>query len=745
MLLKKISFLFFIFCFFVFHSSAQHFTRCDTIPVFENSKQLKFPWQGGHDYCQFSNLDINNDGINDLFVFDRTGNKISCYISKGTKGVVDYLDSTIKYAPYFPTLQFWVLCVDYNCDGKADIFTSSVNPSGIRVYKNISAPFGPPQFVLEKNYLYAGANFIPANSIGIPAITDVDGDGDIDILTYAAGNFTMDLYINQSKDLYGNCDSLTFNKYGGCWGHFQEGGSSSCAIGLHTCSIANPTGEKTAQTNDDNGSSCSLCLDLNGDGIKELLLGQSSCCTLMQLDNNGTPDTADIVSYTTNFPANTPVNVHYNPCGFYADVNNDSIRDLIVSPNLANVSVNNESIWYYENSGTDNNPTFSRKTRSFLQEEMIDVGQGADPVFFDYDNDGLQDLIISNYVMAFDSCAAVYSYGVRAFKNIGSASSPKFSLADTDYATIAVQLPNITNKHLTFGDVNNDGDNDLFIGDYNGNLHYFTNTAPIGQPANFVLTQANYKDANNTIIDVGSNATPQLIDIDRDGDLDLIVGDRDGDLNFFQNIGTKTVPSYSLVSNFFGGVDAMKPCCTGFSVPFIYDFGGKYKMLLGSEATRGITGPNTGWIWMFDSIENNLAGKFHPLDSMVQKIWEGPHMIPFGKDINGDGKMDLAIGNYCGGVAIYLGDTLTTGILETAQINEFDFSIFPNPTNNQFTVYGFQFPVQIQILNSLGQIIFEKYISEKQELIKLNEPAGIYFCKVSGRNFSKTKKLIVLK
>src|SRR3990172_2656333 len=137
-----------------FNSFAQHYTRTDTIAVYVNSDTLKFPWAGGHNYCQFSDVDLNFDGIKDLFVFDRTGNKITTYINGGTPNKVDYTHAP-QYEKMFPDLQYWALLADYNCDGKEDIFTASIYPQAqaIRVYKNTSTSPNNLQFTLVNTVL----------------------------------------------------------------------------------------------------------------------------------------------------------------------------------------------------------------------------------------------------------------------------------------------------------------------------------------------------------------------------------------------------------------------------------------------------------------------------------------------------------------------------------------------------------------------------------------------------------------
>ena len=89
-----------------------------------------------------------------------------------------------------PNLQEWVLLRDYDCDGNPDIFTSVQN--GIHVYKNnTTAPLNP-QFELVAGPLLASYDFgagddilpVVCISLDVPAIQDLDGDGDLDIISF---------------------------------------------------------------------------------------------------------------------------------------------------------------------------------------------------------------------------------------------------------------------------------------------------------------------------------------------------------------------------------------------------------------------------------------------------------------------------------------------------------------------------------------------------------------------------------
>ena len=103
------------------------------VVVLKNNQVIKNPWAGGINFGQVSTMDLNNDGREDLVVFDKVGSRVTTYIDTKTSGNPDF-----KYAPeyrkYFPKAVEWMLLRDYNCDGKKDVFIG--DNGGIRVYTN---------------------------------------------------------------------------------------------------------------------------------------------------------------------------------------------------------------------------------------------------------------------------------------------------------------------------------------------------------------------------------------------------------------------------------------------------------------------------------------------------------------------------------------------------------------------------------------------------------------------------------
>ncbi|MFM7682833.1 MAG: FG-GAP-like repeat-containing protein, partial [Bacteroidota bacterium] len=168
-----------VFCQFQFNYS-------DSIPVFKNGNALKDPWAGGLNYAQVSDIDFDFDGDLDLLVFDRSADQIRLFENK-QEGTAHYY----KFKPdgnlLFPNdIRYRLTAIDYNQDGKNDLFTYGIG--GIKVYKNIGNSSVGLQWQIAKNLLYSdnwGTQLnLYVSSADIPAIVDVDLDGDVDVLTY---------------------------------------------------------------------------------------------------------------------------------------------------------------------------------------------------------------------------------------------------------------------------------------------------------------------------------------------------------------------------------------------------------------------------------------------------------------------------------------------------------------------------------------------------------------------------------
>lgn len=677
--------------FSVLSAFAQYsFTRWDTLKVNDGSYLIN-PWAGGFNNPQFSEIDLNGDAIMDLLVFDRSTDRCYTFVNGGASSTTDYTHNKY-FESHFPKLTDWVLLVDYNCDGLMDIFTSAED--GIRVYRNDYNT--QLQFTLVKDVIKADGFDLYVSKWDIPAIDDVDGDGDLDILTFDIPGDYMEFYENISMDNYAICDSIEYTLSSSCWGEFAEefGGcnvyiDSTCS-GLFTSDNSRSAGHAGSTT---------LAIDLDGDIDKELIIGDLACSYQYMLTNGGTPTVPDITAVTVNYPAPTPINISTFPAAFNIDLNNDGLKDLISAPNGISVSEDRYSAWYYTNIGTASVPVFSYQQTNVLQDGMIDVGTGATPVFFDYNSDGLQDLLVANYGHYQFSSTPISK--VLLYENIGSATIPEFQFVTDDYENLSsVGLQEAI--FPAFGDIDGDGDADMMIGNNFGYLHYFENIAGSGNVADFVLAQPFFQDNTGASIDVGQYAAPQIVDVNKDGLLDLLIGERDGVLNYYRNTGTTTAPEFTLITSNLGGVD-VKPQgeVTGYSTPLltILDSTGAYNLLVGSQ---------DGYIHHYSNIDGNLGGAFILEDSVYQNIFEGNGAIITGNDINNDNVVDLIVGNLSGGVAIYKGSG--TPYVPKPPIGEFDVIIYPNPGYSEVTIniggVGANDVAEIKVYDLQGRLVY---------------------------------------
>ena len=120
------------------------------------------------------------------------------------------------------------------------------------------------------------------SSADIPAIVDVDGDLDLDILTFSIAGDHVEYHKNMSKELFGHCDSLIYVLKNKCWGGFREEVTSN-AITLFDnstlCTTGNvpnpelPVNIKPEAEEKAHSGSTLLALDIDQSGVLDALIG----------------------------------------------------------------------------------------------------------------------------------------------------------------------------------------------------------------------------------------------------------------------------------------------------------------------------------------------------------------------------------------------------------------------------------------------------------------------------------------
>lgn len=611
-------------------------------PLTFHLSPLTSPWVGGLNACQFGRMDLDQDGKKDLLVFDRHGDRLLCFLNKGSEGEIRY-EYTSVYDAAFPKLNAWVVFADYDGDGKEDIFTYSKGWAGIKVYRNVSIQ-GHLEFeLIVSPYLTSwqggGEVNILATDADYPAIVDIDGDGDLDILTFGVMGTFIEKHLNLSMERYGCLDSLTFERTDQCWGRVAENDENNVMY-LDTCLFG--YGLTVAKDDFRHRGATVTIKDMNGDGLMDLLLADVDYPGLTLLINGGDADNALMVSQTDCFPQSYPVQLPSMPVPFFTDINNDGIDDLLVSPFDPNLmaSVGKESVWLYLNHGTNEIPDFQLYSKSFLQDQMIDVGKGAYPVFMDWDGDGLMDLKVKDFDGRF-----------TVFKNVGTASQPAFE-----------QVYEAKERDLEW-------------------------------------------------------SAKCYFDVDQDGLVDLVEGNKAGKLTYYKG----NVNGFERVTDFWGAVDVCDHSLSyyGYSVPTLFYYQDQMLLCVGSEQ---------GKLFLY-RVSDEAA--FEEVGYLWEEICPGMpesfgiHSAAAFADLNGDGVLEVVVGNFAGGLQLYNAVIPVNNIGIPEQQEDVEVLIFPNPVTAMLHVISTG--SSLRIVDLFGRTIREREISSSETILDVSDlPSGVY-------------------
>ena len=195
------------------------------------------------------------------------------------------------------------------------------------------------------------------------------------------------------------------------------------------------------------------------------------------------------------------------------------------------------------------------------------------------------------------------------------------------------------------GDVDGDGDEDLLIGVLGGAFNPNTSTVenliylPQGDTGGFRIETRTFLSQ----IDAGSESIPVLIDMDGDADLDLLIGNRvdpdilsESRIHLFENVGHRGAAAFR----------SREPLALGNSFHNAPAFGdldgdGDLDILLGS------------WDPELQYLENRGTGeraRFEVADSEIARLSRGSNAVPALGDLDGDGDLDLLVGEASGTV-----------------------------------------------------------------------------------------------
>ncbi|HET9133247.1 MAG TPA: FG-GAP-like repeat-containing protein [Gemmatimonadales bacterium] len=267
--------------------------------------------------------------------------------------------------------------------------------------------------------------------------------------------------------------------------------------------------------------------------------------------------------------------------------------------------------------------------------------------FVDLDGDGRLDLLSES----------PYSH-IRAWRNVGTREAARFTLAadslrDADGAPIYADRQNI----LNVVDIDGNGLLDLFIGRVEGNVNRWEAVGPAvdGLPR-FRLLQERWEGIsiignvqtmpapNRPTSRHGAN-TMAFADLDRDGDLDLLWGDFfEPGILLIENVGTPQEPNLKSTPRQFPPDAPL--LTTGYNAPAPGDVDGDGLLDLLLGVIGGAYQParssvdNLFWLRQVGPGRWEVASR-----RLIPTLDAGNESVPTLADVDGDGDLDLLLGN----------------------------------------------------------------------------------------------------
>ncbi|MEO6694052.1 MAG: T9SS type A sorting domain-containing protein [Ignavibacteria bacterium] len=467
-------------------------------------------------------VDMDNDSDNDLF----TGGEnqtVKYYKNTGSASVPSFIlmieelrtsTDTVIYSESNSVPIFY----DLDGDGDKDFFTGQ-QLGTIAYYENIGSQnnfsfkfitdiwqdlliISPA--LLHNNNMFNDNERHGANSL---EFTDIDNDNDFDL-------FWGDLF---SKGIY----------------YIQNNGSATTPDVAILDSIYPHNSSFISQ-----GYNSTRFVDIDADGDKDLFISvlylSQNVKNFVFYRNNGSASIPDFQRVSDNYLNNVDVGGTSNIS--FVDIDNDNDKDLFIGSDLSRIS-------YFRNEGTSQVPSFTLISDSL---PILSASFNYAPSFADLDNDGDKDMILGSYIK--DS--------LWFYRNTGSSTSFNFTLEARGHQIGLSTLGQSSTP--AFADIDNDNDKDLFIGATNGRIFFYENT---GTAANFQFTfRINFYNS----IDVGDESVPRFFDIDNDNDQDLFIGTREGKIVFYRNDGNSQNPNFVFQTNEYKNINVQQYACPEF-------------------------------------------------------------------------------------------------------------------------------------------------------------------------------------
>ena len=376
-------------------------------------------------------------------------------------------------------------------------------------------------------------------------------------------------------------------------------------------------------------------VDIDGDGDSDLFVQENSN-ELMFFENTD-PGSESPLTWRTDKFRDLDIGEWFR----FADMDQDGDMDLLTEQPYSYIR-------YYRNDGSAKQPEFTKVADTLRKangEPLFSDRQNI-PNVTDIDCDDRLDLFVGRL----DGTVTRYESIGRDERGV-----PQFKLVSKQFEGIEI-VKQIGTMHgantLTFVDIDNDGDQDLFWGDFfEPSLLLIRNEGSCSSPV--LQGEPEPFPTSNPVETSGYNA-PAFADWGQDGDLDLFIGVLGGAYNANTTLG-ENFYFYEQKDNgkfakrteqFLNTIDTGSE-----SKPAVGDIDGDgdKDLLVANKIDPGDR--NSSVVYVYENRGSNKAPELH--QSKTLNLPNAYHYAPVLGDLNGDGRKDLLLGTWKGNIAYY--------------------------------------------------------------------------------------------
>lgn len=570
----------------------------------------EFPFLGGLEVPRPHLVDINGNGLQDLFV-QTFRDELVFFENVGTAEAPRFVWRTSRFQEL--DVGGWVRFFDLDGDGRVDLFMELPN-SLIQFVRNTGTPEAPrfetpglPVRDTEGNRIFADAQ-------NIPFLVDIDASG------------RPDLFLGR---IDGTLTRYEFVEVDGEGPVFRRGTDRFANIEIYGAYTDPPSGQGIPLVGQErpslHGANSMAFADMTGNGVLDLVWGDFFEPGLLLIENLGTREAPDLDVEPVLLPAEPTVVTSGFNAPAVADLTGDGHLDLLIGVlggayNANSTSANNLVFYQGQEDGV-----FQLRTTRFLN--GIDWGSEAAPAVGDLTGNGLPDLVVGSKL----DPATSRPPPLRWYANVGEVGAPRL-----EYRGEIPEAAHLNGVPVLV-DLTGNGRLELLVGSFNQGIFLYRDEGALGKPRFVPVGEGAIARPPR-----GNYFAPAVGDLTGNGLPDLVVGEGSGRLTFFRNVGGEGEPAFELEPEALAGVEVGAR-----SVPELVDAMGNGRLDL-------VVGGRDGRILVFENLGVGTDGlpRFREEGTELEAPFPrlaAPRLV----DLSGNGRLDLLVGSQDGGVTFF--------------------------------------------------------------------------------------------